>query len=92
MARDHAPDLILLDIGLPDLSGVQVAAMLRKMAETSTIPIVAVTGYSAEDQILTMRSAGCDDVLVKPIETADLVHRIRPFLPGTQNTKKPRPS
>lgn len=69
MARQTQPDLILLDISLPDLNGTIVAGHLKQLARTEHIPIIAVT---ADTTMRTKRLAleyGCEDVIYKPIET-----------------------
>jgi CheY-like chemotaxis protein len=61
-------DIILLDIGLPEMDGYAVAAKLREMDELSDILIVALTGYGQEEDRHKSRAAGCDVHLVKPVE------------------------
>lgn len=71
-ALDFRPDVVLLDIGLPELDGYQVAVLLRKEASLKQTTIVALTGWgSAEDQ-RRAREAGFDEHLVKPVDTTRL--------------------
>jgi two-component system cell cycle response regulator DivK len=79
-AYEIQPDLILLDIGLPDLSGTMVVNRLKQIAHTEHIPIVAVT---ADTTMRTKRLAmdyGCEDVIYKPIETRFFHDRIASYL------------
>jgi CheY-like chemotaxis protein len=70
----HQPDLILLDIGLPGVSGLSVASELRAQPGLRQAPIIAVTGQPLGDA--EMREAGIDDVIYKPINPFDLAARI----------------
>ena len=74
------PSLIVMDLILPDLSGVEVARMLRADPATQGIPLVAATGLSDPDQLAQAREAGFNAVLVKPCEPATLVATIRELL------------
>ena len=63
-----APDVVLLDIGLPEMDGYEVARRIRQQAGRQGMRLVAVTGYGQEDDRLRARAAGFDDHLVKPVE------------------------
>lgn len=67
-ATDLQPDVVLLDIGLPGMDGYQVARALRGAAATSTITLVALTGYGQPEDVERAKSAGFDQHLVKPID------------------------
>jgi CheY-like chemotaxis protein len=62
------PDVILLDIGLPDLDGYEVARRLRANQSLAGVPLVALTGYGQEDDRRRAREAGIDLHLTKPVE------------------------
>ena len=62
------PDLILLDLQLPGMDGLELTRCLRANAQTRSIPIVAVTAYAMKGDEDKARDAGCDDYLVKPID------------------------
>jgi two-component system, cell cycle response regulator DivK len=81
--RTRRPDLILLDIELPVLDGLTVAAMLKSDAHTRTIPLVAVTAYAMKGDAERVLAAGCDAYLAKPIDHAALVEVIERCLRKT---------
>jgi len=72
LARKHAPQLILLDIGLPGMDGFEVARRLRKLGKARRAVVLAVSGYSQPDDRLHALSAGFDDYLVKPVDPGEL--------------------
>jgi two-component system KDP operon response regulator KdpE len=71
------PDLIILDLGLPDIDGVEVA---RRLREWSSIPIIILSVREAEEEKIAALDAGADDYLVKPFGTGELLARIRVVL------------
>ncbi len=72
MAKKHQPDLILLDIVLPDISGLQIATMLKGHHETRKIPLIAVTGLSRKQEKDLIFAAGFDDYVCKPYTLEEL--------------------
>jgi DNA-binding response OmpR family regulator len=76
------PDLLLLDLQLPELSGIEVARRLRARAATAKIPLIAVTGLSQPREHEEARNAGFDSVLVKPCEPAALLAEVERLLSG----------
>jgi signal transduction histidine kinase/CheY-like chemotaxis protein/CHASE3 domain sensor protein len=70
LAREHAPDLILLDLNLPDISGQEVLARLRRDEKTRSIPVVIVSADATQGQIERLLAAGAQDYLTKPLEVA----------------------
>lgn len=77
MAANHPPDMILLDLGLPDESGHNV---LKKLREWYTRPIIILSVQSSEEDIVKALDAGANDYLVKPFRTGELLARIRSVL------------
>ena len=75
----HPPDLILLDLGLPDMSGHEV---LKKLREWYARPVIILTAQSGEEDIVTALDNGAHDYLVKPFRTGELLARIRSALRG----------
>jgi len=81
MALSHIPDLILLDLGLPDYDGQTLAGWLRERPETSQIPIVALTAWPEETARQMAESYGCNGFISKPItKVNDFLSIIASFL------------
>jgi CheY-like chemotaxis protein len=70
------PDLIVMDLELPGISGFEAARRLRRMAETAAIPLIAATGYSHRSQLAEAQEVGFDAILVKPCDPGELVAEI----------------
>jgi two-component system KDP operon response regulator KdpE len=77
MAANHPPDMILLDLGLPDESGHVV---LKKLREWFTNPVIILSVQSSEEDIVKALDAGANDYLIKPFRTGELLARIRSVL------------
>jgi two-component system, OmpR family, KDP operon response regulator KdpE len=73
-ASQQTPDLIILDLGLPDLDGQEV---LRKLRGWSTVPIIVLSARHQEEQKISALDSGADDYLTKPFSTGELLARIR---------------
>jgi two-component system alkaline phosphatase synthesis response regulator PhoP len=80
LARKHHPDLILLDIMMPRMTGFEVVAQLREDAELKHVPVLLLTARSDEETEVHGLDVGADDFLPKPISTAKLVARIKTAL------------
>lgn len=80
LAREHRPALILMDIGLPGISGLDATRQLKADPETSHIPIVALTAHALAEDRAAAVAAGCDLFLTKPIAPADLASQVRVVL------------
>lgn len=80
MVRETLPDLILLDIMMPKLSGYEVCQRLKKDEPTSKIPILMVTALNETGDIEKAVAAGCDDFLTKPVNHLELKTRVRSLL------------
>ena len=79
-AHRHHPDIIVLDLELPGITGFEAAIRLRNSAETRHIPLIAATGYSQATQLDQARASGFDAIVVKPCEPALLVAEIERLL------------
>ena len=80
IARDEQPDLILMDIRLPDISGLEVTRLLKQDDRTKTIPIVAVTALASPDDEKKGLESGCDAYIPKPITLGNFLRTIESFL------------
>jgi two-component system, cell cycle response regulator DivK len=77
LASTLAPRVIVLDLGLPDIDGWEVARQLKAGSRTSAIPIIALTGADLPHERVSAMRAGCDRHLTKPCSPADLVDAIQ---------------
>lgn len=76
-AMQFMPNVILLDIGLPDMSGVDVAKAIRNSRQLHKIPVIAVTAYATPEDEAVIRLAGCDEYVAKPISAPELLKLVR---------------
>jgi two-component system, cell cycle response regulator DivK len=79
LARQHTPELILMDIQLPGIDGVTALGQLRADSVTAKIPVIALTAFAMQDERQRFRSAGFDGDLVKPINIQDLLAVVGAF-------------
>jgi DNA-binding response OmpR family regulator len=83
---EEKPDLILLDIMLPEMNGYQVCRELKSNPETKTIPVVVVTAKSQESDKFWAKETGADDYLTKPFEMEELLQKIQDNLQEDKKT------
>jgi CheY-like chemotaxis protein len=76
LAKDRSPDLILLDVHLPDVTGFDVFTSLRTDSSTSSIPVVILSADATPGQNRRFLDAGADDYLIKPLDLSSLLHVI----------------
>ena len=81
LAREHMPDVILLDLHLPDISGEEVLRRLRGDARTASIPIVVVSADATPSSLERLRAAGADAYLTKPLDVDEFLRVVESFLP-----------
>lgn len=79
LARQHHPDLILLDIQLPDIAGTEVARRLKADEQTRPIPLVAVTAFAMPGDRAMILESGCDDYVAKPINVRDFLAMVERY-------------
>jgi DNA-binding response OmpR family regulator len=79
-ASEHPPDLIVLDLNLPVLGGLEVCRLLRSRPATSRVPIIMLTARTSEGDRVTGLDAGADDYVTKPFSLRELVARVRAVL------------
>ncbi len=80
MVRDKKPDLILMDIRLRDVSGLDLTRMLKKDENLKTIPVVAVTALAQKHDKIKIQESGCDGYISKPVSIQELLDTIAEFL------------
>lgn len=80
LARSHLPDLILMDIQLPEVSGLDVTRWIKEDERTRAIPVIAVTAFAMKGDEERIRSGGCEAYLSKPISVAKFLETVRHFL------------
>ena len=81
-ARTFDPDLVITDIQLPHVSGLELIRMLRADAQLSRVPIMAVTAYSAQGDEERIRAAGAQSYVSKPISVVKFVAAVQELLPA----------
>ena len=74
MASSHTPDVVFLDLGLPDMDGIEV---IRQIRSWSNMPIIVISARSEDDDKITALDAGADDYLTKPFSVEELLARLR---------------
>ncbi len=80
LARQHRPDLILMDIQLPEISGLEVTKWLKEDDELAKIPVIAVTAFAMKGDEERIREGGCEAYLSKPISVGLFLSTVRKFL------------
>lgn len=89
-AHEALPDLVLLDFGLPDMSGLCVTQALKSDPATHHLPVVALTAHAMKGTEASARQAGCDGFLTKPINTRTFVATVRDLIsPKTRSSIPP---
>jgi two-component system phosphate regulon response regulator PhoB len=89
-ARQHPPDLAILDTMMPLMSGLELCQELRKDPVTANIPIIVLTALAHETDIAAGFAAGADDYIVKPFSTNDFAIRVKAALARLQASASPR--
>jgi two-component system, cell cycle response regulator DivK len=82
LARNHKPDLILMDIQLPEISGLDVTRWIKEDETIKHIPVIAVTAFAMKGDEERIRAGGCEAYLSKPISVAKFIETVRHFLGG----------
>ena len=79
------PDLILMDIQMPGIDGLELTRRLKSDPATRRIPIVALTAYAMKGDEERMLAAGCDGYIAKPVEVASFTRQVRAFLAASSH-------
>lgn len=80
MARNHRPDLIIMDIQLPEVSGLEITKMIKDDPDLKKIPVIAVTAFAMKGDEQKIRDGGCEDYISKPISVARFMEVVRHYL------------
>ena len=80
LARQHKPDLILMDIQLPEISGIEVTKWLKEDDTLKAIPVIAVTAFAMKGDEQKIREGGCEAYISKPISVMSFLQTIDKFL------------
>ena len=80
LARAHSPDLILMDIQLPEISGLEVTKWLKDDEELAHIPVIAVTAFAMKGDEERIRQGGCEAYISKPISVMHFLETVRKHL------------
>jgi len=80
LAREHRPDLILMDIQLPEVSGLEITKWLKDDEELKSIPIIAVTAFAMKGDEEKIREGGCEAYIAKPISVAHFIEMVQRFI------------
>jgi two-component system, cell cycle response regulator DivK len=83
LAREHRPDLILMDIQLPDVSGLEITRSIKEDEALRMIPVVAVTAFAMKGDREKMREGGCEDYIAKPISVIGFLQIVERLLSRT---------
>lgn len=86
LVRDHRPDLILMDIQLPEISGLELTRMLKDDPDLKAIPVIAVTAFAMKGDEEKIREGGCEGYIAKPISVASFLQTVARFLDGSPAT------
>lgn len=84
LARRHAPDLILMDIQLPEVSGLEVIRWLKDDDGLKHIPVIAITAFAMKGDEEKIRQGGCEAYLSKPISVVKFLETVRHYLSGSE--------
>jgi two-component system, OmpR family, response regulator RpaA len=82
--KQELPDFILLDLGLPDMSGLAVVTRVRRDEKTGSVPILAMSGDPRRERICLR--TGCNDFILKPFDISELLERISALLAQSERT------
>ncbi|GAT71099.1 response regulator [Planomonospora sp. ID91781] len=84
MAHEQDPDIVLLDVMMPGMSGIDVCRELRRDAQTAELPIILLTARAQESDVENGLTAGADDYIVKPFSPRVLAERVQSVLTRTR--------
>ena len=88
LAREHKPDLIVMDIQLPEISGLEITKLLKADDELKSIPVIAVTAFAMKGDEQKIRAGGCEDYISKPISVSLFVDTVKKHLYNDEELKE----
>ncbi len=91
LARDELPDLILMDIQLPGMDGLEATGLLKRDEATHAIPVIALSAQAMKGDEERIRAAGCDGYMAKPMGVQEFLRTIAAQLAGTSNPAQTPP-
>jgi two-component system cell cycle response regulator DivK len=80
LAREHKPDLILMDIQLPEVSGLEVTKWIKEDDDLKSIPVIAITAFAMKGDEEKVREGGCEAYIAKPISVTSFLETVQRFL------------
>jgi len=88
VAAEIRPDLVLMDIQLPGMDGLEATRRLKAASETAGIPVIALTAFAMREDAQKMQAAGCDGYLAKPYRAAQLLEAVNGALAGATPVRR----
>jgi two-component system cell cycle response regulator DivK len=80
LAREHRPDLVLMDIELPEVSGLEVTKWIKEDEDLRHIPVIAVTAFAMKGDDEKIRQGGCEAYIAKPISVSEFLETVQSFI------------
>ncbi len=80
LAREHHPDLILMDIQLPEVSGLEVTKWIKEDEDLKSIPVIAITAFAMKGDEEKIRQGGCEAYIAKPISVTSFLQTVQKYL------------
>lgn len=80
LAREHRPDLILMDIQLPEVSGLEITKWIKEDDDLHAIPVIAVTAFAMKGDEERIRQGGCEAYISKPISVSKFVETVKSYI------------
>ena len=80
LAREHRPDLVLMDIQLPEVSGLEVTKWIKEDEDLRHIPVIAVTAFAMKGDEEKIRQGGCEAYIAKPISVSEFLETVQSFI------------